>query len=344
MKVSRYIALFLIGVFAETAFSQTADFIQMLDYQLDLIQKGQLEVNPALTVIAESKTKTQIYENQRLERDNYKRSTGETYDPTRRPSGEAGKRWDKTTKYLRESDEELKALSSSSGNPVQRMSSSLDTSLPSTKASEASELSEAVIKKINYVIQSAKNGNKNAQFLLALWYANGTNPVIEQDMEESTKWMGEAAKKWHRQACAYYGWQLYRGEYVEQDTELAIKFLSRGANGPEREAANDANYYLGMLYYEEEDMQECIKYLRRANGHRKAQALFCRGTIYLEGKGDIDQDFAGAAKLFYFAALDNNSYSGAKKAKSDAITILKELARRGVEDAKVNLKYLGLGY
>ena len=110
MKFTKYIALFVIGSFGATAFAQTADFIQNVDRQLYMIQQGQLQVNPALTRIFESQTKSQIYENQRLERDNYRRSTGMTYDSTRRPSGSYGKRWDDTNKYLKRSDEHLRSL------------------------------------------------------------------------------------------------------------------------------------------------------------------------------------------------------------------------------------------
>lgn len=91
-------------------YPSTSNFIQNVENQLYKIQQGQAVYNPALTRIIESQTKSQIYENQRLERDNYRRSTGETYDSSRRPDGNAGKRWDETNQYLNRTDNLLKSL------------------------------------------------------------------------------------------------------------------------------------------------------------------------------------------------------------------------------------------
>ena len=338
------IVLLVVMVFGMSAFAQfdsTAEFARFLDKQLMLISEGKLEVNPGLTRVIENQRVTQIRENQTLEKDLYRKSTGQSYNPYERPDGEAGKRWDKTSDYLKKTNEDLKEAMSVT-NVLNNMRSTLDRTLPSVKPSKASLLDDNDIKKINYVIKTAKDGNRDSQHLLGLWYANGTNPVIEQDMEEAAKWFEKAAKQRHQQATVNYGFLLYKGDVVEQDTEQAIKFLKRGIIGRDEEASNDGHYYLGMLYYEEDDMQECIKYLKRASGHRKAQSSYWIGTIYLEGKGDIDQDIAAAVRYFYRAAKDNDKYPGAVQAKSESITILRELANRGVPNARQYLQDLGL--
>ena len=192
-----------------------------------LISEGKLEVNPGLTRVIENQRVTQIREKQSLEKDLYRKSTGQSYNPYEHPDGKAEKRWGKTTDYLKKNNEDLNE-SMSVTNVLNNMSSTLDRTLPFVKPSKASLLDDNVIKKINYVIKSTKDGNHDAQFLLGLWYAIGTNPVIERDMEEAAKWFEKAVKQRHQQATVNYGFLLYKGDGVEQNTEQAIKFLNRG--------------------------------------------------------------------------------------------------------------------
>jgi TPR repeat protein len=68
------------------------------------------------------------------------------------------------------------------------------------------------------------------------------------------------------------------------------------------------------------------------------------GLIFLDGKGDIDRNFVLAVKYFQDAASANTPSPMAEKAKSDAITCLRQMARGGVEDAKRSLRELRIGY
>jgi hypothetical protein len=116
MKLTKNIVLLVVMAFGMSAFAQfdsTAEFAQFIDTQLMLIGEGKLELNQGLTRVIDNDMVTQIRENQNLEKDFYRRSTGMTYDPIRRPDGEAGKKWNNTTKELKKGEEKLRYLNSS---------------------------------------------------------------------------------------------------------------------------------------------------------------------------------------------------------------------------------------
>jgi len=63
--------------------------------------------------------------------------------------------------------------------------------------------------KIEYIVESAKNGNADAQFKLAEMYKNGVD--IEQDNSQSLFWYEKSAKNGNADAQAIMGLVYYFG-------------------------------------------------------------------------------------------------------------------------------------
>ncbi|CAB1276200.1 tetratricopeptide repeat protein [Candidatus Nitrosacidococcus tergens] len=90
--------------------------------------------------------------------------------------------------------------------------------------------------------QAAQGGNKDAQYMLGLTYAQGV--LVPRDFTKAALWYEKAAKQGDSYAQYNLGLLYANGQGVAQDFREAIKWLYRAAD----QGDPDAQYGLGMMY------------------------------------------------------------------------------------------------
>ncbi|MCQ8877116.1 sel1 repeat family protein [Pseudoalteromonas shioyasakiensis] len=93
-----------------------------------------------------------------------------------------------------------------------------------------------------YYLNSAKYGNPNAQFKLALMMLEGKGG--DKEISQGINWMEWAARNDILAAHYFLGLYYLEGEYVDKDVELGKQFLKYAATKEYRKA----QYILGKLY------------------------------------------------------------------------------------------------
>ncbi|HBV88463.1 MAG TPA: hypothetical protein DEF42_17910 [Desulfosporosinus sp.] len=162
------------------------------------------------------------------------------------------------------------------------------------------------VKAVDYLEQSAKQGNANAQYLLAKIYLEADNGL--KNVEWALEWLGKAAENDNTQAQYALG-KLYRdGNHVEKDIIKAVELFKLSA-----EQENQfAQYALGKLYlFGEEipkDVEAAVKWLSASAEQENSFAQYTLGKLYVEGK-DVPKDVETGLKLLTASADQGNPYA-----------------------------------
>ncbi|MCB1774551.1 MAG: sel1 repeat family protein [Gammaproteobacteria bacterium] len=104
------------------------------------------------------------------------------------------------------------------------------------------ETSQARADDLDQLIRAAEKGDHDAQYLLHLYYSDGTDEPT--DVEKAIFWLEQAARSGHLQSLNDLGVLYLHGEGIDQDTDRAIDLFRRAAN----EGLPIAIYNLGALY------------------------------------------------------------------------------------------------
>ncbi|MDO0824057.1 relaxase/mobilization nuclease domain-containing protein [Desulfosporosinus nitroreducens] len=162
------------------------------------------------------------------------------------------------------------------------------------------------VKAVDYLEQSAKLGNVNAQYLLAKIYIESDSAL--ENVERALEWLGKAAENGNTQAQYALG-KLYRdGNHVEKDIVKAVALFKLSA-----EQKNQfAQYALGKLYLSGEeipkDVEAAVKWLRASVEQENHFAQYTLGKLYLESK-DVPKDVEVGLKLLATSAEHGNQFA-----------------------------------
>ena len=133
------------------------------------------------------------------------------------------------------------------------------------------------------LVKLAEDGNAEAQYSLALVYANGDG--VAQSDTEAVKWFRKSAEQGYLDAQCNLGVFYDTGRGVPQSYSEAAKWYRKAAD----QGLASAQFNLGLLYdYGKgvsQSYSEAAKWYRKAaeKGHPKAQCSL--GVLYLEGHG-----------------------------------------------------------
>ena len=121
-----------------------------------------------------------------------------------------------------------------------------------TSASDSSQAASCVdqAEGIKEIIQSAEQGNANAQRELGVMYYFGDG--VPQDYKEAFKWYSKSAAQGTAAAQGALATLYYHGEGVSRDYKEAMKWYSKSAE----QGYAKAQVMLGYMYYHSEGAQQ----------------------------------------------------------------------------------------
>ena len=151
--------------------------------------------------------------------------------------------------------------------------------------------------RFNQLLGAAEGGDAEAQYELAVAYAEGRVDVDDDERkEQALLWWTRAASQGHAGAMAELG-SLYMGT----DDVMALRWLRPAAE----EGHGGAQINLGHMYAEglgvPKDDAEAARLFRLAAEQGFAQAQYNLGVMYLQGQG-VPKDTAEAVRWFRLAA------------------------------------------
>ncbi|MDE7414156.1 MAG: SEL1-like repeat protein [Muribaculaceae bacterium] len=218
---------------------------------------------------------------------------------------------------------------------------------------ERYEIKEA----LKWLLPSAEQANKDAQFLLGVIYENPNDEYqIERDYYEATKWYELSAQNGHPMAAYSLG-EIYRkgfGNMEDEDWKEAIKWYEKSAKG----GFDLAQWKMGNYYYDEKNYPEAVKWwkLCAEQGYQDAQSIL--GHMYYDNE-NLPRDYKEAFKWFsmvmpyeneaayshaqfYIAEMYWNGW-GVEQDREEALNHYRISARGGEKKARVRLEELGYG-
>jgi TPR repeat protein len=157
----------------------------------------------------------------------------------------------------------------------------------------------------NRLLAQAQQGQREAQYLVALVYGGGS--LVAPDVEAATSWMLKSAEQEYLPAEAEMGRLCLAG--ANEDAPIpqrakAEKWLRLAA----AQGDADAQFWLGTAYqrswFGALDDREALGWLRRAAAQGLPDAQFSLGQMYEVGEGVLQSDLAAAS--WYRKAADHS--------------------------------------
>lgn len=171
------------------------------------------------------------------------------------------------------------------------------------KASELGDVASAELKQktddIAKVWTSAQNGDKDAQYGLAVCYANGNG--IGKDEGLARVWLLKAADSGHVKSQLLVCDWLIKGIGGAKDPELGVKYCEKAALQDDPEAIAVLGYYYFDGKIISQDYPKAIESFNRASDKGSESAPYMLGYCYREGLG-VDTNVVKACE--YFALAD----------------------------------------
>ncbi len=158
-------------------------------------------------------------------------------------------------------------------------------------------------KSFNQFKSYAYKNNFLAQYQLGAMYYYGEG--VEQDFEESFKWIHKSAMQNHPPAQYLIGKMYYYGEGVERDVEESFKWVHKSA----MQDYYLAQYFMGNMYYYgkgvEQDVEESFKWFHKSAQQNHLLAQYQLGIMYYYGEG-VEQDFEESFKWLHKSAMKDH--------------------------------------
>jgi TPR repeat protein len=163
------------------------------------------------------------------------------------------------------------------------------------------------------LLSNAKSGDREAQYRIALIYADPGYRSVSKNDAASRQWMLESAEQGYAPAQATIG-MMYMG--ATGDYGKANIWLRRAAE----QGNADAQFWLGTGYeqgrFGTTDYQQAFKWLREAAEQENPDAQVCLGQMYEEGEF-VAQNYTLAAKWYRKAAEQVPDLGGAGQGRND---------------------------
>ena len=193
---------------------------------------------------------------------------------------------------------------------------------------------------------AAERGDANAQFDLALRYADGDG--VEQDQSKAVHWYQKAAEQGHAKAQFNLAVRYENGNGVERDQTKAVRWYLKAA----QQGHSGAQFNLAVCYKDgdgvQEDQWKASHWFHMAAEQGDAVAQFNLAVRYEEGRG-IHQDQSKAIRWYRTAAhhgyanAQNNlaicyeQGRGVKQDQREAVHWYRAAAEQGYASAQFNL-------
>jgi TPR repeat protein len=154
---------------------------------------------------------------------------------------------------------------------------------------------------VEWLKRSAKQGEADAQYLLGIYHANGSNG-LKKDPAEAKKWYSLAADSGKKEAECQLGIILYN----EKNYGEAKQWLEKSA----KQGHFLAYTYIGFLHLRglgvDKNEAKGIEWIRKAAEKKDPNALMVLGMLSAKGEGMAKDDTA--AFKFYLAAAERNNH------------------------------------
>eukprot|EP00937_MAST-01D_sp_MAST-1D-sp2_P000009 g9.t1 len=159
---------------------------------------------------------------------------------------------------------------------------------------------------IRLIRESADQGHARAQNVLGVVYSASSSVLRDVGVEQDDK---KAAELWHAAAAQGHAYAQFHlaecyveGRGVAQDEKRAVELFAKAAE----QRVPGALVRLGAIYAVgafgvKASAEKAVLLLRQAADLGFADAQFCLGACYMDGKG-VEQDYAKAAQLYSEAA------------------------------------------
>ncbi len=161
-------------------------------------------------------------------------------------------------------------------------------------------LPKDVTQGVEWLKRAAKRGEADAQYLLGLFHADGSNG-LKKDVTEARKWFSLAADSGKKEA----EYQLGRLFYTEKKYQEAMSWMESAA----KQNYLLANSYIGLMHLRgwgvAKNEAKGIEWVRKAAEKKDATALMMLGILSSRGEGMAKDD--NAAFKFYLAASERNN-------------------------------------
>jgi TonB family protein len=157
--------------------------------------------------------------------------------------------------------------------------------------SEAQQDMQEPLAAVEAYRKNAEQGNSDAQYRLALAYAQGQG--VTRDYAKALEWFRKAAEQDHVNAQFTLGQMYSSGEGIPQDHAEAAKWFSKAAE----QGNPGAQVSLGLIYIQgigvPKDYVEAAKWFRKSaeQGNHRAQSIL--GSMHAEGLG-VTKDYIEA--------------------------------------------------
>ena len=193
---------------------------------------------------------------------------------------------------------------------------------------------------------AAERGDANAQFALALRYADGDG--VEQDQSKAVHWYQKAAEQGHAKAQFNLAVRYENGNGIERDQTKAVRWYLKAA----QQGHSGAQFNLALCYRDgdgvQEDQWKASHWFHMAAEQGDAVAQFNLAVRYEEGRG-IHQDQSKAIRWYRTAAYQGYANAqnnlaicyeqgrGVKQDQSEAVRWYRAAAEQGYASAQFNL-------
>ena len=212
--------------------------------------------------------------------------------------------------------------------------------------------------------RAAEQGYADAQFVLWLYHHEGRG--VPKDPVEAARWLRMAAEQGHADAQFKLGTLYIEGDGVPEDGAEAVRWLHRAAqqgHAQTLEMFGDTLDELAELDATLEDVgggsetqgDARFNQLLGAAEGGDAEAQYDLAVVYVEGRGDVDDDERKEQALFWSTRAANQGHAGAMAelgslymGTDDAMALrwLRPAAEEGHGGAQINLGHMyaeGLG-
>jgi TPR repeat protein len=164
-------------------------------------------------------------------------------------------------------------------------------------------------KAVQWYKKAAKQGQRDAQYNLALCYLNGYG--IEENEEKAMSLYFKAAERGHAQAQRALAASYYGGDGVEQDYEKTVYWAQQAA----WQGEPGAQWILGMCYFEGDGIKQndrkAAAWFRKAAQQGDKGAQFSLSRCYDDGMG-VKKDAKKALYWLKKAAKKGYAYAQGK--------------------------------
>ena len=144
-----------------------------------------------------------------------------------------------------------------------------------------------VNKALSYFQQAADAGDDSAQFDLGMYYYNGSDGIVAQDFGQAMKYLVQAAKQGHLVATHNLGVMYRDGQGCQINLQTALGYFQQAADA----GYTNAQVELGAWYMDgkedvvAKDARKALYYFEMAAKKKNLPAMYNAGIMYREGEG-----------------------------------------------------------